>query len=138
MIQRRDLLVQHQVKLGASGRQCSVARYRGRCPNPTSSEQEPQPSVGALQLLEDYYGAKSMAGFSIPASEHSTITAWGKEHDVDAYRNMLPACPTGLVARVSDSYNVHNACDKLWGKLLKPDIVHCHGTLVIRPASPNW
>jgi nicotinamide phosphoribosyltransferase len=76
-----------------------------------------------------------MPGFSIPASEHSTITAWGREHEADAYRNMLQAYPTGVVACVSDSYNIFNACEKLWGELLKPDIVHRNGTLVIRPDS---
>src|SRR6516164_3660059 len=92
-------------------------------------------TVAGIVLLQDYYGAKSMPGFSIPASEHSTITAWGKEHELDAYRNMLQAYPTGLVACVSDSYNVYNACQKLWGELLKPEIVHRNGTLVIRPDS---
>src|SRR5712671_5665376 len=66
-------------------------------------------TVAGIVLLQDYYGAKTMPGFSIPASEHSTITAWGKEHELDAYRNMLQAYPTGLVACVSDSYNVYNA-----------------------------
>ena len=92
-------------------------------------------TVAGMVLLQDYYGAKSMPGFSIPASEHSTITAWGREHELDAYRNMLQAYPSGLVACVSDSYNVYNACEKLWGELLKPDIVHRNGTLVIRPDS---
>jgi nicotinamide phosphoribosyltransferase len=92
-------------------------------------------TVAGIVLLQDYYGAKTMPGFSVPASEHSTITAWGKEHELDAYRNMLQAYPTGLVACVSDSYNVYNACEKLWGELLKPDILHRNGTLVIRPDS---
>jgi nicotinamide phosphoribosyltransferase len=91
-------------------------------------------TVAGSMLLQDYYGAK-MPAFSIPASEHSTITAWGKEHELDAYRNMLQAYPTGLVACVSDSYDVYNACEKLWGEMLKPDIVHRNGTLVIRPDS---
>ncbi len=30
-----------------------------------------------------------MAGILIPATEHSTITSWGREHQVGAYRNML-------------------------------------------------
>jgi nicotinamide phosphoribosyltransferase len=92
-------------------------------------------TVIGIVLLQDYYDAKAMPGFSIPASEHSTITAWGKDHELDAYRNMLQAYPSGLVACVSDSYNVYNACEKLWGELLKPDIVHRNGTLVIRPDS---
>ncbi len=92
-------------------------------------------TVAGIVLLRDYYHAKSMPGFSIPASEHSTITAWGKDHEADAYRNMLTAYPTGLVACVSDSYNIYNACENLWGELLKPDVVHRQGTLVIRPDS---
>jgi len=92
-------------------------------------------TVAGIVLLQDHYGAKSMPGFSIPASEHSTITVWGKAHELDAYRNMLQAYPTGVVACVSDSYDVFNACEKLWGELLKPDILHRNGTLVIRPDS---
>jgi nicotinamide phosphoribosyltransferase len=92
-------------------------------------------TVAGIVLLQDYYQAKEMPGFSIPASEHSTITAWGKAHEVDAYRNMLHAYPNGLVACVSDSYNIYNACEKLWGEMLKPDVVHRNGTLIIRPDS---
>jgi len=92
-------------------------------------------TVAGIILLRDYYHTKAMPGFSIPASEHSTITAWGKDHELDAYRNMLTAYPEGLVACVSDSYNIYNACEKLWGELLKRDIVHRKGTLVIRPDS---
>ena len=92
-------------------------------------------NIAGIVLLQDFYSAKSMPGFSIPASEHSTITAWGKDREADAYRNMLEAYPTGLVACVSDSYDIFNACEKLWGELLKPDIMHRNGTLVIRPDS---
>ena len=92
-------------------------------------------NIAGIVLLQDYYAPKSMPGFSIPASEHSTITAWGKEHEADAYRNMLSAYPTGTVACVSDSYNIFHACEKLWGELLKPDVVNRKGTLVIRPDS---
>jgi nicotinamide phosphoribosyltransferase len=92
-------------------------------------------TVAGILLLQQHYHAKAMPGFSIPASEHSTITAWGKEHEAEAYCNMLNAYPEGLAACVSDSYNIYNACEKLWGELLKPDVVHRKGTLVIRPDS---
>ena len=62
-------------------------------------------TVPALVMLRDFYGAK-MAGFSIPASEHSTITAWGRAHEVDAMRNMLEQFPSGLMACVSDSFDI--------------------------------
>jgi nicotinamide phosphoribosyltransferase len=92
-------------------------------------------TVAGILLLQEHYHAKGMPGFSIPASEHSTITAWGKEHEAEAYCNMLNAYPEGVVACVSDSYNIYSACEKLWGELLKPDVVHRKGTLVVRPDS---
>lgn len=76
-----------------------------------------------------------MAGFSIPAAEHSTMTSWGREHEVDAYRNMLESYPEGLVAVVSDSYDIFWACRHIWGDVLKEEIMQRDGTLVIRPDS---
>ncbi|QQR82710.1 nicotinate phosphoribosyltransferase [Candidatus Campbellbacteria bacterium] len=88
----------------------------------------------ALDVIEDFYG-EECAGFSIPAAEHSTITSWGKEHEVDAYRNMLTSFPSGLVAVVSDSYDIYNACSQLWGKELKEAVINRDGVLVVRPDS---
>ena len=77
-----------------------------------------------------------VAGLSIPAAEHSTITSWGRENEVDAFKNMLTQYPTGLVAIVSDSYNVFDACTKLWGGELK-EMVKARATfenrIIIRP-----
>lgn len=94
-------------------------------------------TVAALSFLKKYYGAEKVAGFSIPASEHSTITAWGKEHENDAMRNMLEIYPEGIVACVSDSYNVFEACSDIWGTQLKDQIMARNGTLVVRPDSGN-
>jgi len=92
-------------------------------------------TVAGIKLLENYYGATEMPGFSIPASEHSTITAWGRDRELDAYRNMLEAYPSGLVACVSDSYDVFHVCEALWGDALKANIINRDGVLVIRPDS---
>jgi len=92
-------------------------------------------NIPAILLLEEYYSATTMPGFSIPAAEHSTITSWTKEKEVDAFRNMLESFPTGLVAVVSDSYDVFNACKNLWGGELKELIEKRDGRLVIRPDS---
>lgn len=93
-------------------------------------------TLEAIVAARRYYGIK-MAGFSIPAAEHSTITSWGRAREVDAYRNMLKqfSSPGKLVAVVSDSYDIYNACEKLWGEELKEEIVSSGGTLVIRPDS---
>ena len=91
-------------------------------------------TIPALAMLRENYHS-DMAGFSIPASEHSTMTSWGREHEVDAYRNMLEQFPTGLVAVVSDSWDIDNAVKRICGRELKQEILNRDGTLVIRPDS---
>lgn len=94
-------------------------------------------NIVAIQMLQQYYDAKEMPAVSIPAAEHSTIIAWGKDQEVEAYRNMLDQFPGGHVAVVSDSYDIYNACENLWGKELKDRVIHRNGTVVIRPDSGN-
>lgn len=91
-------------------------------------------TLSAIEFIDEIY-YDSMAGGSIPAAEHSTITSWGKERELEAYKNMLQQYPSGLVAVVSDSYDIFNACENLWGKELKNMILNRDGVLVIRPDS---
>jgi len=91
-------------------------------------------TMAALVVAKEYYG-EDMAGFSIPASEHSTITSWGKEGEVKAMENMLTQYPKGLVACVSDSFDVFKACEEYWGTALKEKIMNREGCLVVRPDS---
>jgi nicotinamide phosphoribosyltransferase len=92
-------------------------------------------TFAAIDMLAEYYGCNQMPGYSIPASEHSTITSWGKEHELGAYANMLDQYPTGLFACVSDSYDVFSACKNLWGGVLRDRVLARNGTLVVRPDS---
>jgi nicotinamide phosphoribosyltransferase len=98
-------------------------------------------TVAALVAAREVYGldgGKGMAGFSIPASEHSTITSWGPGQEKDAMENMLDKFPTGLVACVSDSFNIWDACKDLWGTQLKDKVMSRQdglNSLVIRPDS---
>lgn len=89
-----------------------------------------------LVFASEYYNA-AMAGFSIPASEHSTITSWGPEREYEAFSNMLYQYPTGLVACVSDSYNIFEACKAWSSEPLRSRVLDREGTLVIRPDSGN-
>jgi len=91
-------------------------------------------TVAGLVVAREYYGCRT-AGFSIPASEHSTITAWGRADEAKALENMLDAYPTGLVACVSDSYDVFKACSEIWGETLRSKVLGREGTLVVRPDS---
>lgn len=93
-------------------------------------------TVSGLLLARAHYHAP-MAGFSIPAAEHSTITSWGRERELDAYRNMLKqfARPGSIVAVVSDSYDIYHAIREHWGKALRDEIIASGATLVVRPDS---
>ena len=93
-------------------------------------------TMASLLLHRKFYGSE-MAGFSIPAAEHSTITSWGRENEIEAYRNMLKnfAKPNALVAIVSDSWNIYNAVEKIWGEQLKQEVIDSGATIVIRPDS---
>jgi len=93
-------------------------------------------TITGILYAREYYNA-GIAGFSIPAAEHSTITSWGRDNEVKAYENMLTqfAKPGSIVAIVSDSYDVFNAVDKLWGEELRQQIIDSGATVVIRPDS---
>lgn len=93
-------------------------------------------TVAGVVMANETYGA-GMAGFSIPASEHSTITSWGQENEVDAYRNMLKQFgkPGAIFACVSDSYDVYKACEDLWGEKLRQEIIDSGAVVVVRPDS---
>eukprot|EP00927_Polykrikos_kofoidii_P030218 TRINITY_DN26031_c0_g1_i1.p1 TRINITY_DN26031_c0_g1~~TRINITY_DN26031_c0_g1_i1.p1 ORF type:complete len:528 (+),score=94.95 TRINITY_DN26031_c0_g1_i1:76-1659(+) len=100
-------------------------------------------TIAAMHCARKYYGAGhdsffGCPGFSVPASEHSTITSWGKDGELDAMRNMLTQYPDGIVACVSDSYDIWNACENFWGTELIELIKNRPspaGRLVVRPDS---
>jgi len=93
-------------------------------------------TVQGVLAARAFYG-EPMAGYSIPAAEHSTITSWGREREVDAYRNMLTqfAKPGAIVAVVSDSYDIFHAIREHWGKTLREQVIASGATLVVRPDS---
>lgn len=90
-------------------------------------------TVAALVAAREYYDCP-MAGFSIPAAEHSTMTCWGRSGEVAAYRRMLEAFakPGRVVAVVSDSYDIDNAIGKIWAEQLKPEVIQSGATIVVR------
>lgn len=101
-------------------------------------------TVPSIDFLEYYYSDST--GHSIPASEHSTMTAQIqfripelsiREAETATFKDLITRVyPTGIVALVSDSYN-------FWDTLtitlpeLKDTIMSRDGKLVIRPDSGN-
>jgi nicotinamide phosphoribosyltransferase len=99
-------------------------------------------TIEGLLAASKYYNVdltnpEQMPGFSIPAAEHSTITSWGRERERDAFENMLNAYgrPGSLLAVVSDSYDIYNACEKIWGEDLREQVIKSGATVVVRPDS---
>lgn len=95
-------------------------------------------TVAGIRLLNQYYGAEEMCGFSIPATEHSIMCSFGRDNELTACENWLNQYPSGLIACVSDTYDIFNACEKIWGGALKEKVLKRDGTLVIRPDSGDY
>jgi len=92
-------------------------------------------TIAAIETAQEFYNTDNILAFSIPASEHSTITSWGEANESKAFENMLDAYPTGLVACVSDSFDIIRACGMYWGGILRNKIMQRDGRLVVRPDS---
>lgn len=92
-------------------------------------------NIPALIMGYDYYEC-DMAGFSVAASEHSTVTSHGQENELQTYiRYFRDVYPSGIAACVADSWNVYEAA-KMWSTGdLKDIILNRDGKAVFRPDS---
>jgi nicotinamide phosphoribosyltransferase len=84
----------------------------------------------ASQTICDIYNTDTVFGLSVPATEHSIMTMKGEAGEVEMMKRTLLKYPTGIVACVSDSYNILRACSQYWGTELR-DLV------LSRPAEPG-
>jgi nicotinamide phosphoribosyltransferase len=102
-------------------------------------------TVEGVRAANLYYGTKEgMAGYSLPAAEHSTITMWGRENETDAYRNFvqkylverqLPPGTPKIAACVSDSFDLFRVLEDVWCDELLETVRTSGGKLVVRPDS---
>lgn len=100
--------------------------------------------IGGLAHLTQFKGTDNFVaiyaggiGYSVPASEHSTITSWGKENEFKAMENLLETFKYyPIVACVSDSYDIYKATDFQTSGTMKARIESKeYPTWVIRPDS---
>lgn len=93
----------------------------------------------ASKGIVEFYNTLSVFGKSVPATEHSIMTIKGEEGEVEMMERTLRMYPTGIVACVSDSFNIFRACSEYWGDKLKDLILsrpsEPGNQLVIRPDS---
>lgn len=93
-------------------------------------------TISALAFIQEFYADENyIAGFSIPASEHSTMTSWGPEGEEQAYDNMLETYKETMFACVVDSYNWEEAIKKYWGGSLRNKVLARKVPVVLRPDS---
>lgn len=92
-------------------------------------------NFASVKALKDYYGIEK--GWSIPATEHSTVTSWGRENEfkmIDNYLEVNKGNP--IIACVLDSYDIYNAVDYITTGAFKDKVESDdYPTFVIRPDS---
>lgn len=94
-------------------------------------------TIPAVLFLEEYYGANietELVGSSVPASEHSIQTSYGKEKEIDGFVRVLNQFPEGIISIVSDSFDLWKVCTEYVVEL-KNHIMSRNGKLVLRPDS---
>ncbi len=91
-------------------------------------------TIPALILLNEYYNRKLELS-SVPATEHSVMSAGGKKDEFNTYKRLITELyPDGIVSIVSDTWNLWAViCDIL--PKLKSEIMSRNGKVVIRPDS---
>jgi nicotinamide phosphoribosyltransferase len=77
----------------------------------------------ALEHIIDYYYGTGAEGISIPAAEHSTITSWGRDHELAAFENMLAVYAHTPFSAISDNYDIEYAIKVLWGEKLRKKVL---------------
>lgn len=71
-------------------------------------------NIPGILTARRYYD-EPMAGFSIPAMEHSTVTSWEVDGEKDSFDNMINTyAKNGIFACVIDSYDTYGAVKNIW------------------------
>lgn len=96
-------------------------------------------TVLAMEVAHDYYGASSEGlAYSVPATEHSVMTALGPDGEFKIFEMLLDKFPKGILSVVIDSYDYRRFID-VYARKLKDKILARDGKVVFRPDSgePN-
>jgi nicotinamide phosphoribosyltransferase len=92
-------------------------------------------TINAMLVARDYYNAPLQnLAHSVPASEHSVMTARGKEGEEQVFADLLNNYPDGILSIVIDSYNYKDFMNIIARKY-KDKILARNGKVVFRPDS---
>ncbi len=86
-----------------------------------------------LMAINEFSKEWGRLGHSVPATEHSVMSAHGKD-EFKTFEYLMDNYPKGLLSVVSDTWNIWNVIDNVLPKL-KDKILSRDGKLVIRPDS---
>jgi nicotinamide phosphoribosyltransferase len=93
-------------------------------------------TLPAMLLGIEQYGADlNTLAFSVPATEHSVMTARGKDGEIEIVDQLLTEYPSGILSVVADSYNIYKFVDEIVGTIYKDRILAREGRFVVRPDS---
>lgn len=91
-------------------------------------------TIPAVLFNKVYYG-KDFEISSVPATEHSVMSAGGKDDEFETYKRLITEVyPHGIVSIVSDTWNLWNVVSDYLPRL-KTTILARDGKVVIRPDS---
>jgi len=93
-------------------------------------------NFNALSGAKQYYQS-DIAGFSIPATEHSTVTSWSKEGRFEMYKSYIETFKqSAVIACVMDSYDIYEDVNFITSGVFKTKIESdTYPKFVIRPDS---
>lgn len=93
-------------------------------------------TVPAMRFLEHYYDARlDGLAYSVPATEHSVMTARGRDGEPEVLAQVLDAYPAGIVSVVADSFDVYRFVSEYVCGAFADRILARGGTFVVRPDS---
>lgn len=87
-------------------------------------------TLPTLQAANYYYNTPN-AAFSVFATEHAVMTAYGKETEIEGFERLINLFPTGILSLVSDSYDFFKVHTETIYKL-KDKILNRDGKIVFR------
>ena len=93
-------------------------------------------TMQAMEAAMEYYDAPlADLAYSVPATEHSVMTARGPEDEARVIGDLIKTYPKGILSVVCDSYDYVNCVKNIIGGQFRDAILAREGVFVVRPDS---
>ncbi len=92
-------------------------------------------TIPAILAAREFYGAELTIGGSVPATEHSVMSAGSQDGELETFRRLIEDIyPSGIVSIVSDTWDLWKVLTE-YVPALRDKILARDGKIVIRPDS---